>query len=71
MPYRPVHRKDVVYCDLPMYTCPHCKRESQLDDYYDIAVGKKFDCSKCEQEIHVVGVDTTINVVLATTPEDE
>jgi hypothetical protein len=70
MPH-PLHRKDLVYCDLPMYTCPHCKQVSQKSDYFDIHVGTKFDCAACEKEIHVVGVDTTINVVLAKEPVPE
>ena len=37
----------------PMITCPHCKKESQIDDYYDFQAGDEFECSYCEKIIFV------------------
>lgn len=61
---------DYEYCDMPMVRCPHCRMEFQWDDHYDIDAGHTRDCPKCEKVIHVLRVDTTINVILAKDPED-
>lgn len=54
------------YNDMPMATCPHCGKEQQLDDYYDLDVGDSRDCQHCEKEMHIVFQDTTISLELST-----
>jgi uncharacterized protein (UPF0212 family) len=54
------------YNDMPIANCPHCNAEQQLDDYYDLDVGDSRDCQKCNKEMHIVFVDTTINFELST-----
>ncbi len=52
--------------DLPIAECPHCGKEQQLDDYYDLDVGDSRECQYCDKEMHIVRRDTTINVELST-----
>ncbi len=59
-----------VYTSLPMYTCPHCCKESQHHDYYDVKAGSEFECEKCEKTIYVLRLDTSIEVELSTDPEE-
>jgi len=54
------------WSDLPLVRCPHCGKEFQRDDYYDIKVGDSFDCCFCEKEIYVIQKDTVISVNLST-----
>jgi Zn ribbon nucleic-acid-binding protein len=54
------------YNDMPIATCPHCEKEQQLDDYYDLDVGDSRECLHCEKEMHVVYRATTINIELST-----
>ena len=57
------------WSNMPMVTCPHCGEEFQLDDYYNFSVGDTFDCNKCEKEIHILQIDTIIEVCLGTEAE--
>ena len=52
------------WTELPMMLCPHCKEESQIDDYYDIKVGSTINCPKCEAEVEVLDTDTVLLVLL-------
>ena len=52
--------------DMPIADYPHCGKEQQLDDYYDLDVGDARECQFCEKEMHIVGRDTTISVELST-----
>ncbi|HEB32969.1 MAG TPA: hypothetical protein ENI15_19160 [Spirochaetes bacterium] len=47
--------------DFPMIVCPHCLKEFQMDDYYDLSAGSTFYCGACDKEIHVWAVDTTLS----------
>ncbi len=51
---------------MPMVVCPHCEKEFQWDDYYELAVGDSRECPKCEKEIHVTYVDHCIFATLGT-----
>ncbi|KKK56233.1 hypothetical protein LCGC14_3066560 [marine sediment metagenome] len=55
---------------MPIVQCPHCGKEQQLDDYYDLDVGDSRECQYCEKEMHIVNRDTTINIELATVLEE-
>ena len=43
--------------NFPMITCPHCEKEFQVDDYYDIEADSSFECSYCEKTIYVWATD--------------
>lgn len=58
------------WSDAPMVTCPHCRKEFQLDDYYNLQTGDSFDCDKCEKEIFILERDTTISFKLGTEKEE-
>lgn len=55
-----------VWSSFPIVRCPHCNKEFQVDDYYDLSVGDSFDCHKCEKEIFIIGLDTIIECELST-----
>jgi len=40
-----------------MIECPHCGKETQIDDYYDYKSGDTFECPECEKEIYVAEID--------------
>lgn len=48
------------YVTFPMVECPHCGKEFQADDYYDLKSGDTITCQKCEKEIFVDDVDTVM-----------
>ena len=54
--------------NFPMITCPHCDKESQLDDYYDYTTGDSHECSYCEREYYIAAVDVTISADIVTEP---
>ena len=56
------------YNDMPMANCPHCWKEQQLDDYYDLDVGDSRECQHCEKEMHIVSRDTTTHIELSNDP---
>ncbi len=58
--------QNTTYNDLPMADCPHCGKEQQLDDYYELDVGDSRECLHCEEEMYIVYRDTTINIELST-----
>ena len=43
----------MAWCELPIYKCPHCGKEGQLDEYYDYDIDDYFLCSMCEKEIYI------------------
>jgi len=45
------------WCRFPMIECPHCGKETQIDDYYDYKSGDTFECPECEKEIYVAEID--------------
>ena len=47
--------------NFPMIECPHCGKEIQVDDYYDLKGGDSFYCKNCEGEIYVWATDVTIS----------
>ncbi len=51
---------------MPIVQCPHCGKEQQLDDYYDLDIGDSRECQYCEKEMHIVNCDTTTLIELAT-----
>lgn len=59
------------YNNMPMADCPHCGKEQQLDDYYDLDVGDSRECIHCEKEMHVVSRDTTISIEFSTAEDRE
>ena len=56
-----------IWCDLPMVICPHCGKEFQLDDYWDL--GNSFDCNECQKEIYILQTNTVVSVCLGTEKE--
>lgn len=56
---------------LPMVTCPHCGRQIQVNDYYDLSSGDSFTCAKCEKEIFIWGRDTVVSIDVHIAPELE
>lgn len=54
--------------EFPMVCCPHCGKEQQWDDCYDLHAGSSRDCQHCEKEIHVLSTDTVIYARLSTVP---
>lgn len=52
-----------------MVECPHCGREFQWDDYYDVKRGDDHECPKCERMIHVVEAEPVIEITLSTEPQ--
>ena len=56
--------------DFPMITCPHCGKEFQVDDYWDVCAGSTLDCPKCEKEIYVWAVDTILSGDIQAKPDD-
>ena len=50
---------------MPIAQCPHCGKEQQLDDYYDLDVGDSRECLHCEKEMHIVSLDTTTLIELS------
>lgn len=54
------------YNDMPIANCPHCEKEQQLDDYYDLDVGDSRECVHCGKEMHIVSRDTTFLIELST-----
>ena len=51
---------------MPIVQCPHCGKEQQLDDYYDLDVGDSRECQYCEKEMHIVNRETATLLELAT-----
>jgi hypothetical protein len=47
--------------DFPMITCPHCQKESQIDDYYDLRMDDKIRCPNCEKTMYVWATDITLS----------
>lgn len=60
---------NTTYGTMPMVDCPHCGKEFQWDDYYDVKAGDERDCPKCERTIHVESADVAIEVILSTKPQ--
>jgi hypothetical protein len=56
------------WSSFPVVTCPHCEKEFQVDDYYDLKSGDSFDCNHCEKEIHIRQVDIIMECQLSTRP---
>lgn len=54
----------------PMIECPHCGKEFQADDWYDVKHGSTMDCSKCEKTIHFSYVDTVTTAVASRAPKE-
>ena len=57
-----------LYTTFPMVRCPHCEKEFQVDDYYDLKIDDSFDCAHCEKEIYIHFLDTIIECELGTDP---
>lgn len=54
--------------EFPVVECPHCNKEFQVDDYYEMGEGDEFDCRHCEKTIYVKYAETVIQVCLSTQP---
>ena len=54
------------WSELPMVTCPHCEKEFQMDDYYDVSPNDDIDCPLCEQAIYFRIVEPIIHVLVST-----
>ena len=50
--------------DMPMWTCPACHKEQQVDDYYDIATESDMMCGYCEASFRVLYTDTVMSVTI-------
>jgi hypothetical protein len=46
--------------------CPHCEKEFQVDDYYDLKVDDSFECNYCEKEIYIYDLETVMECQLST-----
>ena len=55
--------KHQTWNNMPMVDCPHCRKEFQWDDYYDIKPGDTKECLYCEKVIHVIVVDTVTSTL--------
>lgn len=53
--------------EFPMITCPHCNKESQIDDYYDFQSGDSFECCGCEKEIYIEDIDWILSANIKAT----
>ena len=53
---------------MPMAKCPHCGKESQLDDWYDFSGGEERECPKCGKTMYVLDVEPVMYVRLGTEP---
>ena len=62
---------NTTYSTLPFIECPHCEKEFQCDDYYDIERGSELECQHCAKPIHVLSTETVVSVRLGQTKEDE
>lgn len=58
-----------LFTGFPMVQCPHCKKESQWDDYYDLKAGEERECEKCGKTIHVHSVDYVMYATVSTEKE--
>jgi len=63
-----VGHERTLLAEFPMVCCPHCGKEQQWDDCYDLHAGSSRGCQHCEKEIHVLSTDTVIYARLSTTP---
>ena len=59
----------VILASMPIVECPHCGKEWQWDDYYNLHSGSVRTCPKCEKDVHVLSVDTVMYARLSTEPE--
>lgn len=59
------------YNDMPMANCPHCEKEQQLDDYYDLDVGDSRECQLCGKVMHIISRDTTFLIELSTNEKEQ
>jgi len=57
-----------IWSSFPVVTCPHCKKEFQVEDYYDLKVDDSFECVHCEKEIYIYCLDTIMECQLSTKP---
>ena len=57
------------WCNLPMLDCPHCEKEFQYDDYYDVHIDTEIDCPHCEKSFYILEKDTVIQVRIGKTKE--
>ena len=55
----------------PMITCPHCNKESQIDDYYDVQRGDEFECCKCNKIIYIRSIDQELIADIQALKEEE
>jgi len=58
-----------IWGSFPVVECPHCGKQFQVDDYYNLKAEDTFDCHECEKEIHVLMTETVIECELGTKPE--
>jgi endogenous inhibitor of DNA gyrase (YacG/DUF329 family) len=53
--------------NMPMAECPHCGKEWQWDDYYNlIPYHSSRECPGCKKEIYVLDIETVMWVRLST-----
>ena len=55
--------------NFPMIECPHCNQGFQVEEYYLLKAGDKFYCGKCEEEIYIWAIDTTMSGDIQAKPE--
>ena len=60
------------FCDMPIAECPHCGKQWQWDDYYDVSETSERDCPNCGKTCFVETVEHRIEVTLTTrSPNDQ
>lgn len=58
----------ITYNDLPIVECPHCARQIQIDDYYDLGAGDEVECPNCNKTIYVIDIETRMFARMGSEP---
>ena len=59
----------MTWVNLPIIKCPHCEKEYQMDDYYDLSAGDERYCPHCEKTIYILAVDVITTALIDSKPE--
>lgn len=51
---------------MPFAECPHCGKETQLDDWYEFKVGDERECPNCRGAMYVTNVEAIMYVAFGT-----
>ena len=59
------------WCEMPMAECPHCEKEFQVDDYYDVNIDTELQCPNCEKFVYVHDQEIIMRVNLEKEPHKD